>query len=618
MKRISEPLPCGPEEGRALHRRRSNGDGVLVLLLGAVVGCNCPSSATSGDAVIVATIEIDPGVTADCVELVISNPAGGTGAGSLDDLRFALAAGQSQLVVGIYQQSAQQKLPDVIQLVANALQGGTSCDNGSIVATSGPVPRQFPAEGTTTVTLQIMCVSGGSCGNLDGGTTDAGVADSGGDSGTSDSGATDSGSPDSGVGAIDAGTDSGALDSGVFDSGLTDSGAIDSGPIDAGAGDSGPMIQAFLYQPSNFDPTAIPNTEISGAITLNCGNSEFDSTGTGTFNNWCGPPPNPIIQFQNGDAGPEVAILPMSQFVIGDAGTLTLLGDKPVILAVYGSATILGPITAGAQGGNGGPGGGLLGYCAGSGSEGADGGPNTAGSTAGGGGGGGFGAGGANGGDGNMAGGTHGNGGSPIPNPLAHSLSPLQGGCSGGNGGTSLGGPSGTGGGGGGGLQLSAASQLEVASRAFVAASGGGGAGGQAMGGVGASGAGGGGSGGGILLEAEAMTIEGWVTANGGGGGEGGHNNGMTGVTGSTGSSSSNTPAPGGSSVNSSSGPGGSGQTSAMGSIKPGGPGNNGNGAGGGGGGAVGIIILNAYSSCSITGANFSPAYAKNGGKKCP
>ena len=110
-------------------------------------------------------------------------------------------------------------------------------------------------------------------------------------------------------------------------------------------------------------------------------------------------------------------------------------------------------------------------------------------------------------GDGRHGGATHG---------LA-SLVPLKGGCNGGDGGHAETAPA-RAGFAGGAVQISAGGTLSVSANARVSAAGGGGGGGDN-----GSGAGGGGSGGAVLLEGRTLNLDAssWISASGGGGGEG-------------------------------------------------------------------------------------------------
>jgi hypothetical protein len=315
-------------------------------------------------------------------------------------------------------------------------------------------------------------------------------------------------------------------------------------------GDAG--VVGFPYTPSNFDPKSL--TPVVGTL-LDCGVSTFDSQSL-AFGNWCGrPTPSPVSV---ASGGAEIVILPMAGLTIANGATLRLTGNRPVILAVFGDATITGTIDASGNAGTPGAGGNQ--------SCGMSSGQNGSGSSSsggGGGGGGGFGANGASGGSGD--------GNSPGTGGVARgavTLVPLIGGCAGGQGG---GCGSALGGGGGGAVQLSAAGALTVAGS--VRASGG-----HGPNGCGSEGGGsGGGSGGSILLEGDRVTVSSGaqVVSNGGSGGRGGGGG--------------------------NGGPGGTGSAAAQAGQ------NDGSNGGGGGGGSVGRVRVNHRTSCTL-GGNFSPA----------
>jgi len=70
---------------------------------------------------------------------------------------------------------------------------------------------------------------------------------------------------------------------------------------------------------------------------------------------WCGPAPTPVIQPQAN--GPALVVLPMGSFVLDASQTLHLKGDKPIVLAIAGSADLHGTIDAGGHRATPGPGG---------------------------------------------------------------------------------------------------------------------------------------------------------------------------------------------------------------------------------------------------------------------
>lgn len=358
--------------------------------------------------------------------------------------------------------------------------------------------------------------------------------------------------------------------------------------------DGGCAAPTFPYTPSNFSPAVVAAAGLVGAVTLNCA-AVFDSSPDASvaFVSWCGQPQPSVVAVAQ-DGGSEVVVLGMYGLDVTAAGSLRVLGSRPVILAVFDSATIAGQLLSNAQLDTPGAGGSLASCGASAGGNG-----STSNNRGGGGGGGGFGTAGAIGGRGDNAAGTVGALGAAFGSVDAV---PLRGGCPGGNGGGTGFGARGAG---GGALQLSVASSLRVSGT--VSASGGGGRPGSAN----SSGGGGGGSGGTVLLEAAAMAITSAarVTSNGGGGGEGADGN-TSGGTGTNGATTTSTPASGGSGNN-----GGNGGNGGAGSTTPTG-GTDDNRGGGGGGGAVGRIRLNGFGACTVDAAAVvSPAPSRPG---CP
>jgi hypothetical protein len=369
-------------------------------------------------------------------------------------------------------------------------------------------------------------------------------------------------------------------------------------PCDGGAcrADGGCAAPAFPFTPSNFDPAVVAAAGLVGSVTLNCA-AVFDSSPDAStpFVNWCGQPQPNVVAVPQADGGTEAVVLGMYALTVApDAGSLRVQGTRPVIFAVFDTATLAGPVLANATMGTPGPGGSAP-QC----------GPATGGNggvsnnRGGGGGGGGFGTPGANGGQGNNNGGTIGAAGTARGGV---DLAPLRGGCSGGRGGGATG--FGVGGAGGGAVQFSVASRLLVSG--IVSVSGGGGREGASN----SSGGGGGGSGGGLLLEAASMSIANTarLTANGGGGGEGDQND--VGDFGDNGALATATVAAGGSGNG-----GGNGGNGGAGGTAPT-TGTDDNNGGGGGGGAVGRIRLNGFGACTVDpAAVLSPAASRAG---CP
>lgn len=359
--------------------------------------------------------------------------------------------------------------------------------------------------------------------------------------------------------------------------------------------DGGCEAPAFPYPPSNFAPAVVAAAGLVGAVTLNC-TAVFDSSPDAAvpFVSWCGQP-RPTVVTVAQDGGPDAVVLGMYALDVTSAGSLRVQGSRPVILAVFDSATISGQLLSNAVFDTPGAGGSLSSCGASAGGNG-----TTSNSRGGGGGGGGFGTAGALGGRGDSSAGTAGAAGVAFGSVTAV---PLRGGCAGGNGGGATG--SGARGAGGGALQVSVASSLRVSGT--VSASGGGGRQGTSN----SSGGGGGGSGGAVLLEAAAMTVTSTarLTSNGGSGGEGAEGNTGGGI-GANGSTDNATPAPGGSGNN-----GGNGGSGGAGASTPM-AGTDDNRGGGGGGGAVGRIRLNGFGACTIDAAALvSPAASRVG---CP
>jgi hypothetical protein len=394
------------------------------------------------------------------------------------------------------------------------------------------------------------------------------------------------------------------------DGGCVFTAANNGSECDLGASQSGTCVsgtcRAFPYVPSNFNPDALTPQEIANLpiVNLTC-DATFNSTsnaGSWSMVGGCGAPAVHTRVVSQAD-GSEVLVLSMKQLTVASGKTLRLAGSRPVILAVYGDATLDGKLLANASKQAPGAGGNstLCGTRAGN--DGAVKGSEFVGS---GGGGGGHAFAGGNGGKWENTAVSQGGTASTT------ALVPLVGGCSGGKGGqlTAL---AGLGGAGGGAVQLSVAGKLLA--RDWVSVSGGGGTGGKA-GNADAAGGGGGGSGGGLLLEAEVLelTLSAKLTANGGGGGEGGArgSSSQNGSDGSDGSVIDNNPAPGG--VTGGNGAGGNGGLGATANNA----GNGGNGddidAGGGGGGAAGRIQVYARGACTISNSSVaSPALTKLG-----
>jgi hypothetical protein len=357
------------------------------------------------------------------------------------------------------------------------------------------------------------------------------------------------------------------------------------------------VCSGFPYIPSNFDPDSIAEADRGLDVIINCGSvpATFDSgTLTWTPAGGCTFPTMPTAVVQG-----DYAVVPIRNLTIEVTRALKITGSRPVILAVYGTATLSGDLLADADMETPGPGGNHA-NCGGQ-----KGGNGTFSNGEGsGGGGGGFGTAGAQGGP-NYSGAAGGAAGVVG----ATSLAPLVGGCAGGNGGSGNGG---AGGGGGGALQVAVAGTLHVDH--IISVSGGGARGGRRTTGN-SGGGGGGGSGGGLLLEAFRLelTNNARITANGGSGAEGADSGGNTGSDGVDGSLSTKAPAecP---DVGGTGAPGGDGGADGAAPTSS----NNGqnNAGGGGGGGSVGLIRMRGFGTCGIdascnatdnTGCEISP-----------
>jgi hypothetical protein len=358
------------------------------------------------------------------------------------------------------------------------------------------------------------------------------------------------------------------------------------------------VCSTFPYAPSNFNPDTVPLANI-GTLTVTCSVTFNSEHLTWTPSNCVTNPPEPVLMNQG---GAEMVLLAMTS--LSQGADLTLRGTRPVILAVYGDATVGRHILANGTlvSGQPVPGAGGNQDCATR--------KGTNGSIlnfAGGGGGGGGGATAGAAGNSGMGNGVPGGAGGGAGAMGGGGLVPLVGGCPGGSGG---GGAmeAGKPGAGGGAVQLSVAGTLTVTQWITVSGGGGGGATGSTTAAGHAGGGGGGGSGGRILLEANKLILasSSRITANGGGGGEGGgylsSTSQSTGRDGEDGARSSATPASGGSVDSFSGGDGGAG---GAGTVAPdvGDPGDSNNGSkggGGAGGGAVGHIRLRSREACSI------------------
>ncbi|MHA7631433.1 putative metal-binding motif-containing protein [Corallococcus sp. M7] len=373
---------------------------------------------------------------------------------------------------------------------------------------------------------------------------------------------------------------------------------------------------AFPYTPGNFDPNGIPGGEIgelrtTGAVVFNTDDRSWTPSNAGPDTGAFTIKPLP----QSGGA-PEALLIPVRTLALG--GELRIVGSHPVILAVYGDATLNHDILASGRIVNDAPVPGAGGNQDCTASQGKTG--TYSADQGGGGGGAGGSTAGAAGGRGYNTNATKGDGGAQQ----ATSRVPLVGGCAGGDGGGTSSATGGLGGAGGGALQLSVARTLTVGKALSV--SGGGGLGGRAVAAGPAGGGGGGGSGGSVVLEAFQLnlTADARLTANGGGGGQGSGaiaNIAKPGANGASGSETASTAASGGSSngnpdYSSLGGTGGAGGTAAA--PTAGNEGTTvlvvgGGGGGGGGGGAAGAIHLRSVQTCALASGHLISPPATGG-----
>lgn len=353
-----------------------------------------------------------------------------------------------------------------------------------------------------------------------------------------------------------------------------------------GAGDA-PADDAatacWAYVPTNFDPCGLPGAiplDVTGMMNLTINTDNLSAAAT--------------VRAQPG--GPSVGVMHLTSLTIGPQASLTIVGTRPLILAVEGDVSISGDLvtSAGANDATAcGTSQGSPGMMSGSGPASGGGGAGAGGATAGG-----------TGGDGNNGtGNNRGAGGIAGAAVGGAAASPLRGGCRGGAGGSNNGsGTPGSGGSGGGALQISA--QGTIISSAAIDASGRGATVATAR-----TGGGGGGAGGTIFLEAPTIVVSGRLCADGGSGSEGGGGlssggsggqspcTGTSGALGSRITSFGGTPGRGAFRDNPTSGPGGAGAND----------GTNG-GGGGGGGGGVGWIRLRAVGGTLMNSAVITPA----------
>jgi len=359
------------------------------------------------------------------------------------------------------------------------------------------------------------------------------------------------------------------------------SGNSDDGGAGSGTGGDGNQPTGSVpATPASFTPSNLPDDfelEVDGDFIINgetCGEDVELDTDTGEIS--CSSNGTPVYAFQIVEQadGSEVGVFAGKNILIAPNVTVTVVGQRPLVLLAPGNVQLNGTINAiadsirndrGTAGGFSGPQGEQV---KGQGPGGGSGTSTEAGGGA-------FcGKGGKGGGDMGAAGGVaYGNA----------ELAPLIGGSSGGNG--ALGG---VGGAGGGAVQVIAGGKLTLAATGIIHV---GGAGGGWNGG-------GGGSGGAILLEADELIVAGTLAANGGGGGEGDAVAGARGLN----ASPDAVPAPSGHGSTETDDDGGDGSAADVVDGSPGGA------LSGGGGGGAGRIRLNSKSGeAQVTGV-LSPA----------
>jgi hypothetical protein len=350
-------------------------------------------------------------------------------------------------------------------------------------------------------------------------------------------------------------------------------------------------LGVFGYAPANFDPTLY--TPPLNATT-DCTATYSSTTHMFTSGSCAGQAPTIKSAVAQTDGGHVVDILVFKSLTL--SSNLTLTGANPVILAVYGDATITGTINASALGATPGPGGNACATLS-------NGAATTTGSwEPGAGGGGQSAAGGAGGGSRTAAAGAGG---------IAQSsgTAPLAGGCAGAVPAVGSLGFSPVAGAGGGGVQISAAGVLNVTGGTITAngSNGTGGEGGNcsslAQNGTGGAG---GGSGGTILLEGINIRA-GTYRATGGTGGAGGaapSPNSQAGGAGGAGGTAGAVGGTGGAGIQNGTTP----AVCSWGGIWSG---------GGGGGGAGGFVTTHGGSTAGVCATSLVPRPVCVGGQTC-
>ncbi|MGO9834059.1 MAG: hypothetical protein ACLP1X_07590 [Polyangiaceae bacterium] len=352
-------------------------------------------------------------------------------------------------------------------------------------------------------------------------------------------------------------------------------------------------FDTFGFSPSNFVATAY---EAPPDATTDCTATYSSTTHTFTSGSCSGQAPTIKQSVSQTGGGHAADLLIFKSLTL--TGTLTLVGGNPVILAVYGNATITGTINASATGTTPGPGGNACATLS-NGTE------TATGTWEPGAGGGGQSAAGGGGGSSTNPGGAGG---------VAQSsgTAPLAGGCAGGLPYVGSLGYSPVAGAGGGAVQISAAGVLDVTG-GKIAANGSNGSGGEvgrcasssiAQNGTGGAG---GGSGGTILLEGVSV-VAGTYQASGGSGGPGGaapSPNSQLGGAGGAGGSAGNVGVAGGMGIQNGSAP----PVCTWGGYWSG---------GGGGGGSGGFVVTNAKTGAGgVCATTLTPAPVCGEGNVC-
>ena len=341
------------------------------------------------------------------------------------------------------------------------------------------------------------------------------------------------------------------------------------------------------WQAKHFDACALPAPLGDLHLTVTQSGYNWD-TGNGVLRAKAGviiPVATKILTQTN---GPDVLVASINELTIDQGATLTIAGTRPLLLAVWGSATIAGDLDGAANLASPGPGGASATTVACPGTSTGD--TGAGGTPAEGGGGGGY----------QGTGGRGGNNGALPGDPLAPTLV-IHGGCSGGTGGAGTG-AAGNRGAGGGALQITARMSITVTSDSTFNFGGGGGIGGHTA--YGAGGAGG--AGGYIGFDAPTVTLAGVLAANGGAGGGGASDVG-DGSTGPNARADANAAIGGAGATATNIGACGRGGNGSAGGTLNGSVGGSSACGGGGGGGAAGYILVWSP-QLTVTGTLSPPA----------